>query len=208
MRLNRAKLIGIATAMAPVLSTAVISAPTEPRTRSPREPDHRNGLSLPHRSALGRRRLFQARQMASRSLREGRDSSIARAAPPRPSPAISDERKLESNGSCRSASVATITQGAKYENRCGSFCRNALCRRRKAHLWHLGDSLNGITDAIRRHGKIEWVHVRHEEVAAFAAGAEALPPGGLAVCAESCGPGNLHLINGFFDCPSPAGSRA
>jgi pyruvate dehydrogenase (quinone) len=64
----------------------------------------------------------------------------------------------------------------------------------------VGDSLNGITDAIRRQGKIEWVHVRHEEVAAFAAGAEAHLTGDLAVCAGSCGPGNLHLINGLFDC--------
>ncbi|MCA6111280.1 ubiquinone-dependent pyruvate dehydrogenase [Bradyrhizobium cenepequi] len=64
----------------------------------------------------------------------------------------------------------------------------------------VGDSLNGLTDAVRRQGKIEWVHVRHEEVAAFAAGAEAHLTGDLAVCAGSCGPGNLHLINGLFDC--------
>jgi pyruvate dehydrogenase (quinone) len=64
----------------------------------------------------------------------------------------------------------------------------------------VGDSLNGLTDAIRRQGKIEWIHVRHEEVAAFAAGAEAHLKGELAVCAGSCGPGNLHLINGLFDC--------
>jgi len=64
----------------------------------------------------------------------------------------------------------------------------------------VGDSLNWLTDALRRRGKIEWVHVRHEEVAAFAAGAEAHLTGGLAVCAGSCGPGNLHLINGLFDC--------
>jgi pyruvate dehydrogenase (quinone) len=64
----------------------------------------------------------------------------------------------------------------------------------------VGDSLNGLTDAIRRHGKIEWIHVRHEEVAAFAAGAEAHLTGELAVCAGSCGPGNLHLLNGLFDC--------
>ncbi len=63
-----------------------------------------------------------------------------------------------------------------------------------------GDSLNALTDAIRRSKQIEWVHVRHEEVAAFAAGAEAHLTGGLAVCAGSCGPGNLHLINGLFDC--------
>jgi pyruvate dehydrogenase (quinone) len=64
----------------------------------------------------------------------------------------------------------------------------------------VGDSLNGLTDALRRQGKIEWVHVRHEEVAAFAAGAEAHLTGELVVCAGSCGPGNLHLVNGLFDC--------
>ena len=64
----------------------------------------------------------------------------------------------------------------------------------------VGDSLNGLTDSIRRQGKIDWVHVRHEEVAAFAAGAEAHLTGEIAVCAGSCGPGNLHLINGLFDC--------
>src|SRR6202453_5160251 len=63
-----------------------------------------------------------------------------------------------------------------------------------------GDSLNGITDAIRRNKQIEWMHVRHEEAAAFAAGAEAHLTGNLAVCAGSCGPGNLHLINGLFEC--------
>ncbi len=64
----------------------------------------------------------------------------------------------------------------------------------------VGDSLNGFTDALRRIEKIEWVHMRHEEGAAFAAGAEAHLTGQLAVCAGSCGPGNLHLINGLFDC--------
>ena len=64
----------------------------------------------------------------------------------------------------------------------------------------VGDSLNGLTDSLRRQGKIEWIHVRHEEVAAFAAGAEAHLTGDLAVCGGSCGPGNLHLINGLFDC--------
>ena len=63
-----------------------------------------------------------------------------------------------------------------------------------------GDSLNGITDAIRIRKDLEWVHVRHEETAAFAAGAEAHLTGSLAVCAGSCGPGNLHLINGLYDC--------
>src|SRR6201998_4560262 len=64
----------------------------------------------------------------------------------------------------------------------------------------VGDSLNGLTDSIRRQGKIEWIHVRREEAAACAAGAEAHLTGELAVCAGSCGPGNLHLINGLFDC--------
>src|SRR3989440_3696509 len=63
-----------------------------------------------------------------------------------------------------------------------------------------GDSLNGITDSIRKSKQLEWAHMRHEEVAAFAAGAEAHLTGRLAVCAGSCGPGNLHLINGLYDC--------
>lgn len=63
-----------------------------------------------------------------------------------------------------------------------------------------GDSLNGVTDAIRRSGDFSWIHVRHEEAAAFAAGSEAHLTGKLAVCAGSCGPGNLHLINGLYDC--------
>lgn len=64
----------------------------------------------------------------------------------------------------------------------------------------VGDSLNGFTDALRRQDAVDWIHVRHEEGAAFAAGAEAHLTGKLAVCAGSCGPGNLHLINGLFDC--------
>lgn len=63
-----------------------------------------------------------------------------------------------------------------------------------------GNSLNGITDCIRTNKAITWVPVRHEEVAAFAAGAEAHLTGSLAVCAGSCGPGNMHLINGLYDC--------
>jgi pyruvate dehydrogenase (quinone) len=63
-----------------------------------------------------------------------------------------------------------------------------------------GDSLNGITDSIRTRDNIKWIPVRHEETAAFAAGAEAHLTGHLAVCAGSCGPGNLHLINGLYDC--------
>lgn len=63
-----------------------------------------------------------------------------------------------------------------------------------------GDSLNGITDAIRTHESLDWIHMRNEEAAAFAAGADAHLTGELAVCAGSCGPGNTHLINGLYDC--------
>jgi len=68
-------------------------------------------------------------------------------------------------------------------------------------IWGVtGDSLNGLSDSLNRMDSIRWMHTRHEEVAAFAAGAEAAATGRLAVCAGSCGPGNLHLINGLFDC--------
>ncbi len=68
-------------------------------------------------------------------------------------------------------------------------------------IWGVtGDSLNGISDSLRKIDEIEWLGTRHEEVAAFAAGAEAHLTGKLAVCAGSCGPGNMHLINGLFDC--------
>jgi len=64
----------------------------------------------------------------------------------------------------------------------------------------VGDSLNPVTDSVRRSdGQLDWVHVRHEEAGAFAAGAEAQITGNLAVCAGSAGPGNLHLINGLYD---------
>lgn len=64
----------------------------------------------------------------------------------------------------------------------------------------VGDSLNAVLDSIRRSGKIEWISVRHEEVAAFAAGSDAMLNNSIAVCAGSSGPGNLHLINGLYDC--------
>ncbi|NUU65226.1 ubiquinone-dependent pyruvate dehydrogenase [Enterobacteriaceae bacterium BIT-l23] len=68
-------------------------------------------------------------------------------------------------------------------------------------IWGVtGDSLNGLSDSLNRMGTIQWMPTRHEEVAAFAAGAEAQLTDELAVCAGSCGPGNLHLINGLFDC--------
>ncbi|OOG39521.1 pyruvate oxidase [Rhodanobacter sp. C06] len=63
----------------------------------------------------------------------------------------------------------------------------------------VGDSLNGITESLRQRKEMRWIHYRHEEAAAFAAGAESQLTGQLAVCAGSCGPGNLHLINGLYD---------
>jgi pyruvate dehydrogenase (quinone) len=67
------------------------------------------------------------------------------------------------------------------------------------HCWGVpGDTLNFVTDAIRR-SEIQWVHVRHEEVGGFAAGAEALLTGTLTACAGSCGPGSLHFVNGLFE---------
>src|SRR6201981_3427183 len=80
------------------------------------------------------------------------------------------------------------------------YLTNALAAAGVERIWGVtGDSLNGLSDSLRRHGKIKWANTRHEESAAFAAGAEAALTGKLAVCAGSCGPGNLHLINGLFD---------
>ena len=68
-------------------------------------------------------------------------------------------------------------------------------------IWGVtGDSLNAMNDSLRKLGSIDWMHVRNEEAGAFAAGAEAATTGKLAVCAGSCGPGHLHLINGLYDC--------
>lgn len=68
-------------------------------------------------------------------------------------------------------------------------------------IWGVtGDSLNGLSDSLKRLGQIEWIGTRHEESAAFAAGADAKTTGKLSVCAGSCGPGNMHLINGLYDC--------
>jgi pyruvate dehydrogenase (quinone) len=68
-------------------------------------------------------------------------------------------------------------------------------------IWGVtGDSLNGLAYSLDRLGSVRWMHTRHEEAAAFAAGADGATTGKLAVCAGSCGPGNLHLINGLYDC--------
>jgi pyruvate dehydrogenase (quinone) len=84
---------------------------------------------------------------------------------------------------------------------CADFLVDTLVQTGVERIWGVtGDSLNGINDSLHRSGKIHWMHVRHEEVGAFAAGSEAAVTGKLAVCAGSCGPGNLHLINGLFDC--------
>ncbi|MFT4212680.1 MAG: ubiquinone-dependent pyruvate dehydrogenase [Microbacterium sp.] len=77
---------------------------------------------------------------------------------------------------------------------------DTLVRAGVERIWGVpGDSLNAFTDALRRDGRLRWLHMRHEEAAAFAAGAEAEVTGSLAVVAGSCGPGNLHFINGLFD---------
>lgn len=80
------------------------------------------------------------------------------------------------------------------------FFIDTLVRAGVTRVWGLaGDSLNAFTDALRRDGRIDWLHMRHEEAAAFAAGADAELTGELAVVAGSSGPGNLHFINGLFD---------
>lgn len=82
-----------------------------------------------------------------------------------------------------------------------SFITETLSKAGVKRIWGVtGDSLNGISDSLRKLGTIEWLGTRHEETAAFAAGAEAHITGELSVCAGSCGPGNMHLINGLFDC--------
>jgi pyruvate dehydrogenase (quinone) len=82
-----------------------------------------------------------------------------------------------------------------------SFIARTLAEAGVERIWGVtGDSLNGLSDSLHRQRKIRWMGTRHEEAAAFAAGAEAHMTGKLAVCAGSCGPGNLHLINGLFDC--------
>lgn len=81
------------------------------------------------------------------------------------------------------------------------FIAQTLAEAGVKRIWGVtGDSLNGLSDSLRKLGTIEWLGTRHEEAAAFAAGAEAQVTGGLSVCAGSCGPGNMHLINGLFDC--------
>jgi pyruvate dehydrogenase (quinone) len=81
------------------------------------------------------------------------------------------------------------------------FIARTLAEAGVERIWGVtGDSLNGLSDSLQRLKQIRWMGTRHEEVAAFAAGAEAHLTGKLAVCAGSCGPGNLHLINGLFDC--------
>ncbi len=93
---------------------------------------------------------------------------------------------------------------AMAEHRCGSTCSQLVDAGVRRIYGIVGDSLNPVVDAVRRtggaaQGGIDWIHVRHEEAAAFAASADAQITGKLAVCAGSCGPGNLHLINGLYD---------
>ena len=76
----------------------------------------------------------------------------------------------------------------------------ALADHGVTQVWGVvGDALNPVTDAIRRDERVEWVGVRHEEVAAFAAGAQAQLSGRLGVCMGTVGPGAIHLLNGLYD---------
>jgi pyruvate dehydrogenase (quinone) len=87
------------------------------------------------------------------------------------------------------------------KNTIADFLAKTLAAAGVERIWGVtGDSLNGLTDSLDRLKSIRWMHTRHEEVAAFAAGADAAATGKLGVCVGSCGPGNLHLINGLFDC--------
>src|SRR5471030_777741 len=86
-------------------------------------------------------------------------------------------------------------------NTVAEFLARTLAAAGVERIWGVtGDSLNGLAYSLEQLGSIRWMHTRHEEVAAFAAGADAASTGRLAVCAGSCGPGNLHLINRLFDC--------
>src|SRR5476651_813390 len=86
-------------------------------------------------------------------------------------------------------------------NTVAEFLARTLAAAGVERIWGVtGDSLNGLAYSLEQLGSIRWMHTRHEEVAAFAAGADAASTGKLAVCAGSCGPGNLHLINGLYDC--------
>jgi pyruvate dehydrogenase (quinone) len=96
--------------------------------------------------------------------------------------------------------VSVSSKGIMARNVSDVFIETLIAAGVKRVYGVVGDSLNGLTDVIRRSKDIDWLHVRHEEVAAFAAGADAQITGQLAVCAGSCGPGNLHLINGLYDC--------
>src|SRR6202158_3135049 len=86
-------------------------------------------------------------------------------------------------------------------NTVAEFLAKTLAAAGVKRIWGVtGDSLNGLAYSLGQVGSLRWMHTRHEEVAAFAAGADAASTGKLAVCAGSCGPGNLHLINGLYDC--------
>ena len=91
-----------------------------------------------------------------------------------------------------------IDYGSKVRGR--NHYRNLVAAGVKRIYGVVGGSLNGMLEEIRKCKDIEWVGTRHEETAAFAAGAEAHVAGGLAVCAGSCGPGNMHLLDGLCDC--------
>jgi pyruvate dehydrogenase (quinone) len=113
----------------------------------------------------------------------------------------SDEEGIHATAPRKLASISAEKGAVMAKKRVADLLVDVLAEAGVKRIYGVsGDSLNGITDSILATGQLEWVHLRHEETAAFAAGAEAHLTGKLAVCAGSCGPGNLHLINGLYDC--------
>jgi pyruvate dehydrogenase (quinone) len=100
-----------------------------------------------------------------------------------------------------SCPLPSTTNGITMAETIADLLNRTLVEAGVERIWGVtGDSLNAFNDSLRKSGEIAWMHVRNEEAGAFAAGAEAAATGQLAVCAGSCGPGNLHLINGLYDC--------
>src|SRR6266567_1342164 len=101
---------------------------------------------------------------------------------------------------CSESKLSSSRRGMKQKRGAEIIIETLVAAGVKRIYGVVGDSLNGLLEEIRKRDDIEWIGVRHEETAAFAAGAQAHLTGELAVCAGSCGPGNMHLINGLYDC--------
>jgi len=115
--------------------------------------------------------------------------------------AVWPEREATPSGKVKSLLYSLEQDGVVAKKKVADLLVDVLAEAGVRRIYGVsGDSLNGITDSIRKREQIQRIHVRHEETAAFAARAEAHLRGRLAACAGSCGPGNLHLINGLYDC--------